>query len=157
MTQSSPAAIEVARLLWTRTAGDVSEPGAVAEASERMCSQLAVGLGRWVGAAGYRALLDRAVGLARLEHPALDSLSCHGGEQPLIAAAAREHSPAKVTAGMVALVEALIELLGRIIGEEMALRLVEQAGGAEEIARRRPSPRGVVSTEPKGSRNGRVT
>lgn len=50
---------------------------------------------------------------------------------------------------MVAAVAALIDLLGRIIGEEMAVRLVEQTGV--------PSPRGVVSTEPKGDRNGRVS
>jgi hypothetical protein len=51
-----------------------------------------------------------------------------------------------VAAGLVALVTALIELLGRIIGEEMAVRLVEQIGI--------PSAPGVVSTEPEGGRDG---
>jgi hypothetical protein len=55
---------------------------------------------------------------------------------------------------MVALVAALVELLGRILGEEMAVRLVEQTGMKDEREREkgpsdreRPSPRGVVSTE----------
>jgi hypothetical protein len=156
MTQSSLAAIEAARLLWARTAGDISEPEAVAEAAERMCSQLGAGLGRWVGTTGYRALLDRAVKLVRSEHPALESLACQGGEAPLIAAAAREHGAAEVAAGMMALVEALVELLGRIIGQEMALRLVEQSGSERKTGREKPSPRGIVSMESKGGRNGRV-
>jgi len=113
-----------------------------------MCTQLRAGLGRWVGATGYRALLDRALGLARAEHPALGSLLCHGGEVPMITAAVRAHGVAEVAAAMVAWVAALIELLGRIIGEEMAVRLVEQT----DI----PSPRGVVSTESKGGRDARV-
>jgi hypothetical protein len=54
--------------------------------------------------------------------------------------------------GMVAMVATLIDLLGRIIGEDMAVRLVEQAGAETE----RPSPRGVVSTEPKRGPNARV-
>ena len=58
----------------------------------------------------------------------------------------RAHSAAEVAAGMVALVAALIELLGRIIGEEMAVRLVEQTGI--------PSPRGVVNAEMERQRDG---
>jgi transcriptional regulator of acetoin/glycerol metabolism len=68
---------------------------------------------------------------------------------------------------MVALVAALVELLGRIIGEEMAVRLVDQTGievdqtGRErerekKKERERPSPRGVVSAESKGGRDAGV-
>jgi hypothetical protein len=77
---------------------------------------------------GYRALIDRALLLARAEHPALGSLSCPGEDEPVTTAAARSLSAAEVAAGMVAFVAALIEVLGRIIGEEMAVRLVEQTG-----------------------------
>jgi hypothetical protein len=76
---------------------------------------------------GYRALLDRALVLARAEHPALRSLSC-GGSEPVTTADVRSEGAAEVAAGMVALVAALVELLGRIIGEEMAVSLVEQTG-----------------------------
>jgi hypothetical protein len=146
MTPRSVVATDVARRLWTRAAGDSRAPEEVAAAAERMCTQLRAGLGRWIGAEGYRALLDRALGLARAEHPALGSFSCLGGGEPGTMAAVRAHGADRVTAGLEALVAALIELLGRIIGEEMAVRLVEQIG--------MPSPRGVVSAETEGGRDG---
>jgi len=153
MTQRSAAATEVARRLWQRAVGDSNTPEDVAVAATRMCTELRVGLTRWVGAMGYRALIDRALLLARAEHPALGSLSCHGEAEPVTTAAVRAHSAAEVATGMVALVAALVELLGRIIGEEMAVRLVEQIGIERDGA---PSPRGIVSTESKGGRDARV-
>ena len=140
------AATDAARDLWTRAGGKASTPAEVAAAAELMCTYLRVGLGRWIGAPGYEALLGRALGLARVEHPALGSLGCLGGEEPLTVAAVRAYGAGAVGAGLVALVAALIELLGRIIGDEMAVRLVEQTGI--------PSPRGVVSTEIEGGLDG---
>ena len=156
MTQRSAAATELARRLWERAAGDSSAPEDVAVAATRMCTELRAGLSRWVGAMGYRALIDRALLLARAEHPALSSLSCHGGDEPVTTAGVRAHSAAEVATGMVALVAALVELLGRIIGEEMAVRLVEHIGMKSETDRKTPSPRGIVSTESKGGRDARV-
>ena len=166
MPPRSAAATEVARRLWESAVGTGS-PEDIAAAAERMCAQLYAGLGRWVGNMGYRTLLDRALVLARAEHPALGDLACLGGDDSLTTATREAHSPAEVAAGMVALVAALIELLGRIIGEEMAVRLVEQTGvkvaqtatkKETEPARSReqqdaPSPRGVMSTEPRGARD----
>jgi hypothetical protein len=146
MTLGSAAATDAARRLWARAAGDSSAPEEVAAAAERICFQLRVGLRRWIGAEGYRALLDRALGQVRAEHPALGGLSCLGGDEPVTTAAVRTDGAGEVAAGLVALVTALIELLGRIIGEEMAVRLVEQIGI--------PSSPGVVSTEPEGGRDG---
>ena len=125
--QGSPAATEVARRHWARAVGDTSTPEEVAAAAERTCTQLQAGLSRWVGTEGYRALIDRALLLARAEHPALGSLSCHGGGEPATTAAVRALSAAEVATGMVALVATLIDLLSRIVGEEMAVELVNQA------------------------------
>jgi hypothetical protein len=146
MTPRSEAATDAARRLWARAVGDASAPEEVAAAAERLCTQLRVGLGRWVGTDGYRALLHRALGLARAEYPALTGLSCEGGEGPAIAAAVRVHGPAKVTTSVVGLVATLIDLLGRIVGEEMAVQLGEQTG--------KPRPRGVVTTETEAQRDG---
>jgi hypothetical protein len=156
MTQRSAAATEVARRLWQRAVGNASTPEDVAVAATRMCTGLRVGLSRWVGAMGYRALIDRALLLARAEHPALSSVSCHGGDEPVTTAAVWAHSADEVATGMVALVAALVELLGRIIGEEMAVRLVEQISMKSETEGETPSPRGAVSTESKGGRDARV-
>ena len=125
--QGSPAATEVARRHWARAAGDTNTLEEVAAAAERTCTQLQAGLARWVGTEGYRALIDRALLLARAEHPALGSLSCHGGDEPVTTAAVRAHSAAEVATGVVALVATVIELLSGIVGEEMAVELVNQA------------------------------
>jgi len=146
MTAQSTPATDSARGLWARAVGDATAPEEVAAAAERMCTQLRTGLGRWIGADGYRALLDRALGGVRAEHPALGDLPCLGGDVPATMAVVRAQGAGAVAAGLVALVAALIELLGRIIGDEMALRLVEQMGI--------PSRHGVVSAEPAGGRDG---
>ena len=125
--QGSPAATEVARRHWARAAGDTNTLEEVAAAATRTCTQLQAGLARWVGTEGYRALIDRALLLARAEHPALGSLSCHGGDEPATTAAVRAHTAAEVTAGVMVLVATLIDLLSRIVGEEMAVELVSQA------------------------------
>jgi len=140
------AATDAARRVWARAAGDSRAPEDVTAAAEQLAIQLRTGLGRWIGAQGYRALLARAGGLARAEHPALGGLSWLGEDQPAITAAGQAQGTGEVTVGPVVLVAALIELLGRIIGEEMAVRLVEQSS--------MPSPRKLVSAETEGSRNG---
>jgi hypothetical protein len=146
MTPRSGAVTDVAHHLWLQTAGDAAEPEAAAAGAERLCAKLSAGLSRWIGVEGYRALLDRAVGSTRAEHPALGGLACLHRDEPVAAANVRAPGAAEVAAGMVALVAALIELLGRIIGEEMAVRFVEQIGTS--------SPRGAVSTETEGGRDG---
>ncbi len=138
------AATDVARRLWARGGGVTSSEDAGA-ATQRVCDDLRAGLSRWVGAEGYRALLDRALRLSTPEHPVLGSFSCHDGDALAAAAAARAHGAAELAAGIVALVATLTELLGRIIGEEMALQLVEQAGT--------PGPAAGSSTERRGGRN----
>jgi len=143
---SPDTATDVARRLWERAAGDDRVPEEVAAAAERIWAQLRAGLGRWIGVAGYRALLDRALGLARVKHPSLGGLSCLGEDGQETVTAVRAHGAGAVAAGLVAVVAALIELLGRIIGVEMAVRLVEQIA--------LPSPRGVVRNESQGGRDG---
>ena len=139
MMQGSPSATEVARRHWARAAGDTNTLEDVAAAATRTCTQLQAGLARWVGTEGYRALIDRALLLARAEHPVLGGLSCHGGDQPATTAAVRAHSAAEVATGMVALVATLIDLLSRIVGEEMAVELVNQAVARAPVARASPN------------------
>jgi hypothetical protein len=141
----STIAGEAARRLWARAAGDTGTPEAVAAAAERTSAELRAGLARWIGAEGYRALLDRALVLVRPEHPALGGLPGFGGDGPAPAAAGGPHGAREVAAGLEALVATVIELLGRIIGDEMAVRLVEQIG--------QPGHRAVVSAQSKGGRD----
>lgn len=126
----SAAANDAARRLWARASGGNSTPQHVASAAERLCAQSREGLGRWIGTQGYRALLDRALGMARAEHPVLRGMSCLGGDDAAIAAAVRTHGEGQVAEGMVAWLAAMMEVLGRIIGEETAVHLVEQTAMA---------------------------
>ena len=142
----SPSAVNAAHRLWAGVAGEASAPDQVASGVARLFTRLQAGLGRWVGAEGYCALLDRAVALVRAEHPVVDGLSCRREDDPVTPAVVQAHGPAQVTAGTVALLAALIELLGRIVGEEIAVRLVEQTGT--------PGPGEVTSTRTEGGRDG---
>lgn len=146
VTLESVAATDAARRLWARAVGPTSAPGEVAAAAERVCTQLRKGLSRWVGVGGYNVLIDRALGMVRQEHPAIADLACRGEDQPVRRSAGRPHGAGETAAGVVALVTTLIELLGRIVGAEMAVRLVEQTGI--------PGPRAVVSTEKRRARDG---
>jgi len=127
----SPVASDAARRLWVHN-GKPTAPKEVAAEVDRICALLDAGLARWIGSEGYRVLLDRALGLTRVEHPTLINISCRGGDEPMVTAAVRAHGAAEVAAGMVTLLATLIDLLGRIIGEEMAVHLVEQIGNPRE-------------------------
>lgn len=146
MIPKSTAAADVAERLWARAIGGATAPGEVAAAADLMCAQVGAGLRRWIRAAGYNALLDRALANARPEHPVLDFVSCLGTDATVIVGVVRARGAGELSAGLVAVVSELVELLGRIIGAEMAVQLVEQISI--------PSPRGVVSTRPQGGLDG---
>ncbi|MBA3759210.1 MAG: hypothetical protein H0X07_01620 [Gemmatimonadales bacterium] len=130
MTQVSAVATEAARQFWAHDGLDTGGAEELAAAADRVFVQLRAGLARWVGSEGYRALFHRALERVRAEHPALNDLSGMGGEEQEIATAVQAHGAAAVGAGIVALVATIVELLGRIVGEEMAAELVRQAGTA---------------------------
>ena len=146
MKSVAAAPADAAERLWARVAGDTILPEDLIAPAERICAQLRTGLGRWIGADGYSALLDRAISQTRAAHPVLDRLVGTAGNSPTTRTAARAYGAAEVAAGMVALVSAVTELLGRIIGEEMAVRLVEQVGA--------PNPPEVVNIKRKAGRDG---
>ena len=124
---TNAAAIAVARRHWNSVAGSASTDEEVA-AADRLCLELHKGLSRWIGVEGYRTLQDRALQEIIAEHPALGKLSFGGNDETANLLAVRESGRKEVADGMVALVALVVELLGRIIGIEMALRLVEHWG-----------------------------
>jgi hypothetical protein len=136
MTQVSAVATEAARQFWAHDGLDVGTAEEMAAAAEQGCARLRAVLTRWIGSEGYHALVDRALAQSRAEHPALAGLHCQGSDLKGVAAAAGVHTAAEVRDGALALVARLIDLLSRLIGEEMATRLVEQAwaGGVRPAA-----------------------
>lgn len=131
--------IAAARRLWDRSEADRAAPVPVTVVADRVYVGLRSELGRWIGVDGFHSLLDRSLAAARAEHPALSGLTHLGGEDPLITAAVKEHGSDAVSAGLVGVLAQLTELLGRIVGIEMAVHLMDQVGV--------PSARGFAGTE----------
>jgi hypothetical protein len=121
-------ALATARRIWRSAAGSAPRPADVAWAAGRICAGLRIGLTRWIGAVGYRVLLDRTLSEVLPAHPVLARLPCSPGGPSSARAAVGKDGPGVVTDGVVALMVVMIDLLGRIMGPEMALRLVEQSG-----------------------------
>lgn len=121
---SSPPTAATASRLWPAEAPGADTPEALAAASDRLCAQLRAGLGSWIGGDGYATLLQRALDHAVPAHPALAALTARHGSLEGVGAAALAHGAPAVSAGILAVVTSLIELLSRLIGEDMALRLV---------------------------------
>jgi hypothetical protein len=138
------AARDTARQLWHTNAGDERTPETVAAGADRLWSGLSIRLGRWIGATGYHVLLNRAVGIALSEHACLHDLSCGGGEAALVATTARMHGAGEVAESMVTVATVLIDLLGRIVGEDMAIHLVNHVTS--------PSPHSNGANPARGSK-----
>ena len=133
MAPTSPNALAVARRLLARAgehrdAGDsLADPVA---AGERVSRSLAESLSRWFGPYGYHAILTRALAEARDAHPALTAVRVRSSSDPTLdglADAAMMHGTNTIPEAITAVLSAVIELLGRVIGEDMAVHLVEQA------------------------------
>jgi hypothetical protein len=111
-----------------------------AVAADRVCRRVSDELALWIGSDGCRALFGRALATAQAAgaHPALDMVRISAGSSycldGLTDSAARYGVPA-ATEGAAAVLAALIELLGLLIGDDMALNLLEQSAGA-----RSPTP-----------------
>lgn len=129
MPPQSQSARELARRLLAREAPDDAGPDDLA-AAERVCQRVSENLSRWVGADGCHALFARALALAQLEHPVLKGVR-RAAQPPTclegLAESAHTHDARTAAEGVVAILTALIELLGRLIGDDMAMSLVEQS------------------------------
>ena len=133
----SRTAEELARRLLAGDAPAEHAPDAVAAAAERVCGRVSANLSRWFGTDGTDALFTRAVVRAQAEHPALANVR-YSRQSPLclqgLPETARTHGAAAADDGVAAILTALIELLGRLIGQDIALRLVEHSLQADAAA-----------------------
>ncbi len=95
--------------------------------AERACAKLQEGLARLVGPAGFSALWQRALYLARTEFPVLQGVqspdgTCLGG----VAEHAAGLDPAQVSGALVGLLGDFFWLLGTFIGGDLTLRQVRR-------------------------------
>lgn len=126
-----------------RAGGDTAAWGAAA-----VCDDLYRDLSHWVGPDGCHALFTRALAQARTEHAALEQIRLRAKATPYVdgvAEALMEHGNGATSEAFEALLFRLIELLGRLIGDEMASKLLEQSMVAPPSGDVTP---GVRGTEP---------
>jgi hypothetical protein len=129
----SQTPLQVARAILARerVPGGVRQPEMVRGTLELTCLRVAENLRDALGDDGCNALLARALARTETQHPTLrSSRSPNGGGIHLDRLISNDatHDVAAIAAGIEALLAALIEILGRLIGEDMAIRLIDHEG-----------------------------
>ncbi len=127
MIHASPASTETARRLWAGESVETAEPKAVMAAIEQVCARLRLGLGRWIGSEGYGALLERVLEEAVTDTPALRGFRFPPDGEDKVAGTVSAREVPAVIRSFVSAVALLIQRLSQVIGEDMAMQLVEQA------------------------------
>lgn len=130
MAPNPPAARALARkLLASATPAPPGDPESALAAVSRVVRRLATELSRWFGPYGHHALLTRALVEARGDHPVLRSVLVGEPAEPYLvglADAARAHGIDATLDGVEAVLAAFVDLLGRLIGEDLALAFVDR-------------------------------
>ena len=130
MSSEAPSARELTRRLVALAAPTSGAPDSVALAAYAACERTYQELTRSVGVAGAHALLLRAIALTSAEHPFLRAIRIDRHAEPGLDGvpdAVRTYGAPAVARGLEAALETLLELLGRLIGDDMVARLVEQS------------------------------
>lgn len=110
-----------------RTVGN-GTPEAAASVLQQACTRVADVLRDSMGHAGSAALLARAFARTEGAHPPLKDLRRPGDDGVRldgIAASADKHGIEDVTAAIEALITAVIDILTRLIGEDMTIQLFD--------------------------------
>ena len=141
MGQSS--ARELARQILERDLQGVDAPTAinVAAAAERAFHRVSNGLAHWVGSDGTQALFTRALALAQTRDHSLKSVQPPARAAlflDTLAANAEPGDGASVLDGVTMIMTTLIELLTRLVGEDLAVRLVADAATGQSPDAVRP-------------------
>ncbi len=130
VSRDQPAAQEIARRLINSHRSQRAEGHTAARAAAAACDQLYRELSRWVGPDGCHALFTRALAQARTEYPALGQIQLHAGSEPYIdgvAEAIMAHGDPATAEAFESMLVSLVELLGRLIGDDMAMKLIERS------------------------------
>lgn len=129
---------EIARRLIDSRRQDPTGAETAARAAASACDQLYHELSRWVGVDGCHALFMRALAQARTEppeHPALAQIQLHPRSEPHIeglAATIMAFGDAATAEAFESVLVRLVELLGRLIGDDMATKLIGRGLAASE-------------------------
>jgi hypothetical protein len=118
----TPAYQELARWLLAREMDADPDMRTPVDAAQRVAVKLSAGMTLLVSSDGYRALLGRALHLARAEYPVLDGVRV--GTSDVYLEGLRETDAAYDA--LVALLAQVIALLARFIGDDLTGNLIRQ-------------------------------
>jgi hypothetical protein len=134
-SETNSAARGIAHRLIVSSRPDGQSGDSPARTAAAACDRLYRELSRWVGRDGCHALFTRALAQARMEHPALRTIQLHARAEPYIDGVAEtiiaQGDPATAEA-LEAMLVSLVELLGRLIGDDMAMKLIGRSLAAPE-------------------------
>lgn len=126
-------ALDVARMCWARAEHDARPSSSTTVIVEHVLTHLEAGLRRWIGAEGYAVVLARAVAATIDAHPALAGIADLDTPTSSAALAAPARRILVVDGeasrqAVIALLIAVMQHLGDIIGADMAVRLMAVSG-----------------------------
>jgi hypothetical protein len=127
------ALVDFAHRLVTNATTDSADQAARTSATDTVLLSVTDGLARWFGPYGSLALVSRALHSVQRRHTALAGVTVATSaltRAPAlsgIAESRRSHSAEDITEGLIAVLASLTELIGRLIGEDLAVTLLEQS------------------------------
>jgi len=128
----TPDARVLARRLIEREAVAHPAPGIGASAAHRAqlaCERVCRELSRWMGKTGCFTLFNRAVAKIRVVHTSLGEISIRTSEDPYlngVGQAVEAHGEGPVAAALESVLTEVLELLGRLVGDDLTARILEQ-------------------------------
>lgn len=120
----------MARRLVHRSGADGGVGRTVAHAAVDACNQLYQDLSRWVGRDGCHGLFARALAEARTDHQLLEEIQLHPRSEPYVEGVTEtidSYGAAQTAEAIESMLTRLIELLGRLIGDDIAMKLIEES------------------------------
>lgn len=135
LSPDQPLARRIARRLISSCGSERSEGDTASRAAATACDHFYRALSRWVGPDGCHALFTRALAQARTEYPALAQIQLRVRSDPYIDGVPESimaHGDGATAEALESMVVGLIELLGRLIGDDMATKLIERSLGVSE-------------------------
>jgi hypothetical protein len=126
---------ELARRVLARAAARRESPADAAAIADDVFRQLHESLMQWFGGEAVDALIARAVDRVRSVDPVLQGMSTSSTGATRLDGAARllrAATPADAQEALITLVGTFIALLGRLVGRDLAMRLIEQGRLGED-------------------------
>lgn len=129
-SRDKPSARQIAHRLISVRRSEPAGSRTSAHAAVDACNQLHQDLSRWVGLDGCHALFTRALAQARRDYPLLEEVQLRPLSEPYVEGGTEiigAYGAAQTAEAIESMLTGLIELLGRLIGDDMAMKLIEES------------------------------